>query len=276
MSSSSRGGRRVAALPDLGHLSRYRRLACAPAASVGGRTLLVLAALSALEGCSVGQAWHRSQTPVAHAPAAAASQLDTPAAGGAGSAGGVQAAASNDSLRGSRAVEPRPDLHVRRSAKLPSGGRDALSATDVGYYMDVLQGRLTQDLGRDARIERRGDSIVLWLPSSFDVDSARLNGAGRQTLRPLAEILIEYRRTLVAVQVRGADSEAQGPNPRLASDRAGALSRYLTAAGLAGRRLSASGEGSHLHYQDQGPNPVAGVGVELQVSPIVIGAGHAY
>jgi outer membrane protein OmpA-like peptidoglycan-associated protein len=141
--------------------------------------------------------------------------------------------------------------------------------------MDVLQGRLTQEIGKDARIERRGDSIVLSLPMGFDIDSPQLNESGRQTLRPLAAILLEYRLTLVAVQIRGVDSDAHGANSRLASDRAGALSRYLTDSGVAGKRIASASEGSGVpEAAPQGDTPER-TGIELRVSPIVgTGAGQ--
>ena len=66
------------------------------------------------------------------------------------------------------ASETRPYANASVRKALGSGGRNALGPTDVGYYMDVLQGRLTQEIGKDGRIERRGDSIVLLLPAGFD------------------------------------------------------------------------------------------------------------
>jgi outer membrane protein OmpA-like peptidoglycan-associated protein len=135
--------------------------------------------------------------------------------------------------------------------------------------MDVLQGRLTQEIGKDGRIERRGDSIVLLLPAGFDIDSSQLNPTGRQTMRALTGILVEYRLTVVSVQIRGVDSDAHGANSLLASDRAEAFSKYLAEAGIAGKRIATAGEGSRLP-------PIPGVGdqpdgmrVELQLSPIV-------
>jgi len=140
--------------------------------------------------------------------------------------------------------------------------------------MDVLQGQLTQAVGRDARIERRGSSIVLLLPLGFDADSAQLNVAGRQSLRQLAEILSEYRLTVVSIQVSGPDSEPHGPGSRLASDRVAALSKYLTRAGVAGKRISTVGEGSNPLQADSASPSGLGVRAELQLSPIVAGASN--
>jgi len=140
--------------------------------------------------------------------------------------------------------------------------------------MDVLQGQLTQAVGRDARIERRGSSIVLVLSLGFDDDGARLNPAGRESVRRLAEILSEYRLTVVSVQVSRPDSDPAGSSARLAGDRVAALSKYLTHAGVSGRRISTAGEGSSLLQADAATPSQPGVRAELQVSPIVVGAAN--
>jgi outer membrane protein OmpA-like peptidoglycan-associated protein len=264
MSSSNRTGRVLSSLPE-------------------PRTLLLLAALCALGGCSMWQQWHSPKPAVAEAPAVPESQAappaDPPTTGSTDNAPASQPAAGNDAAPGpgTAAIEPRKDapaIRTVRRAEVSSSSRDALSMNDVGYYMDVLQGQLTQAVGREARIERRGSSIVLLLPLGFDVDSTQLNFAGRRTMRRLAEILSEYRLTIVAVQVSGPDAEAQGANPRLASDRVAVLSKYLAHAGVAGKRISVAAEGSSLLQADSGPASLRGVRAELQVSPIVVGASN--
>ena len=240
--------------------------------STGVRALVVTAALL-LGGCSTLQRWTTHRAPVAP-PAAAPGQARTAPAAGApgGEAAPHQAPAAATtvaSVRVAAASETRPYANASARKTLGSGGRNALGATDVGYYMDVLQGRLTQEIGKDGRIERRGDSIVLLLPAGFDIDSSQLNPTGRQTMRALTGILVEYRLTVVSVQIRGVNSDAHGANSLLASDRAEAFSKYLAEAGIAGKRIATAGEGSRLP-------PIPGVGdqpdgmrVELQLSPIV-------
>ena len=265
MSSSSRIGRAISSLPDW-------------------RTLPFLAALCALEACSMWQSWHGAKPPVTAVPAIPQSQPEQPAppadtstGDGADSAAAAQPAPGTDAAPPTAAAVGEPRMQPARGiAKRPPAGdgREGLSSDDVGYYMDVLQGQLTQAVGRDARIERRGSSIVLVLPLGFDVDSAQLNPAGRQSLRRLAEILSEYRLTVVSLQVSGPDSGANGPNPRLASDRVAALSKYLTHAGVAGKRISTAGDGPDQLQAYSATPAVPGVRAELQVSPIVVGAGN--
>lgn len=255
--------------------SRVSRLS-----DVGVPASLIIAALYALQGCTVLPFGQHRQTQATPATAAAqsqrapvAAQADTGAAGADATQppGDTRPASMSDGA----AVEPRRIAHVGADTKR---ARDALVPSAVGYYMDVLQGRLIQDVGRDSRIERHGNSIVVLLPVGFDKGSARLNGAARQSLRPLAEALIEYRLTEVAVRLLGADSEAGGPGPgsRLASDRTGALSKYLTEAGVAGYRINTANEDFGQQPEDSALGPVIGARVELQVSPIVLDARNAF
>ena len=249
------------------------------------RTLFIIAALGAVAGCSMWHKWHGPQAAVFDAPATTlvsspASPTDTPTADSADATTVAEPTASTDGTRGSGAppIELRRDPPASQSKKpnQPSGSREvALASSDVGYYMDVLQGQLTQAVGRDARIERRGSSIVLLLPLGFDVDSAQLSLAGQRAMRQLAEILSEYRLTIVAVQVTGPDSAAHGPNSRLASERVAALSKSLTRAGVAGKRISAASEETNLAQGESAPSAsLPGMRTEVQVSPIVVGASN--
>jgi outer membrane protein OmpA-like peptidoglycan-associated protein len=259
--------------PEPNHVWGHRPATHLDCHSLGARTLVVAAALVVLGGCSTLQRWTTHRAPVAP-PAAAPDQASTaPAAGAPGSEvlpHQTPAVASTvTSVHVAAASETRPYANAAVRRTVGSGSRNALGPTDVGYYMDVLQGRLTQEIGKDGRIERRGDSIVLLLPAGFDIDSSQLNPTGRQTMRALTGILVEYRLTVVSVQIRGVDSDAHGANSLLASDRAEAFSKYLAEAGIAGKRIATAGEGSKLpRVPGVGDQPDA-VRVELQLSPIV-------
>jgi hypothetical protein len=52
------------------------------------------------------------------------------------------------------------------------------------------------------------------------------------------------------------------------------LSKYLSHAGVAGKRISVAGEGSNPLQEDSASASLSGVRAELQVSPIVVGAGN--
>jgi outer membrane protein OmpA-like peptidoglycan-associated protein len=117
---------------------------------------------------------------------------------------------------------------------------EALGVADVGYYMDVLQGHLMQVVGSSARIERRGDDILLSLPyiAGFEPGTAKLSAAGRARLKPLAEALATFRLTMMSVRVRGEEEGPAGSAAALKAQRIGALARYFADAGVAARRIS--------------------------------------
>jgi outer membrane protein OmpA-like peptidoglycan-associated protein len=258
--------------PEPNYVQGHRPATQLDCVSLGVRALVVTAALFVFGGCSMLQRWI---APVA-SPAAAPEHPQArtaPAAAAPGSEVGPHQASAGATTVASVPVaatsETRPYANTSVRRTLGTGGRNALGPTDVGYYMDVLQGRLTQEIGKDGRIERRGDSIVLLLPMGFDIDSSQLNPAGRQVLRALTAILVEYRLTIVSVQIRGVDSGAHGAISLLASDRAEALSKYLAEAGIAGKRIATAGEGSRLPRAPGAGDQPDGIRAELQLSPIV-------
>jgi len=246
-------------------------LACV---SLGVRALVVTAALLVFGGCSTWQRWTTHSAPVAP-PAAAPDQPQARAGPVAPPSSAVvphQAAAVATTVASApvaTASERRTYANAPVKRTLTSVDRNALGPADVGYYMDILQGRLTQAIGKDGRIERRGDRILLLLPMGFDIDSSQLNPAGRQKLLALIGILVEYRLTVVSVQIRGVDSDAHAANSLLANDRAGVLSKYLADAGIVGRRIATAGEGSSLPEMPGAGDRPEGIRVELQLSPIV-------
>jgi len=111
---------------------------------------------------------------------------------------------------------------------------DALAAPDVGYYLDVLQGRLRQGVNAGIGITREGQNLVLDITPSigFSADGAQFDDASRQLAR-LAAILVEYRMTLVCVRMPATDPAMRV----LAKQRARALARALTDLGVAARRM---------------------------------------
>jgi outer membrane protein OmpA-like peptidoglycan-associated protein len=276
MSSLKPTGSVILLPPEQDYIQEHRPATHLDCVSLGLGALVVTAALFVLGGCSTLQRWTTPRAPAAP-PAAATDHPQArtaPAAVAPGSAvvpHQPAAAATVASVPVAAASETRPYANgpVRR---LASGSRNALGPTDVGYYMDVLQGRLTQEIGKDGRIERRGDSIVLLLPMGFDIDSSQLNPAGRQMLRALSGILVEYRLTVVSVQIHGVDSDARGANSPLASDRAEALSKYLAEAGIAGKRIATIGEGSRLPEMPGAGDLPGDIRVALHLSPIVLTA----
>lgn len=120
---------------------------------------------------------------------------------------------------------------------LAKNERNAPNQADLGYYLDVLQGRVTQAIGRSMTITRGTDSLTLDLADGlkFAADGAQLGAADRDFLAPLANVLAEYKSTLVSVRVAAGDTDPGAV--RLANLRAQALARYLSESGVAAQHL---------------------------------------
>ena len=147
--------------------------------------------------------------------------------------------------------------------------RNAIAAQEVGYYLDVLVGRLKQGLGADTGIARHGQHVVVVLPASaaFPIGGSALTPALRAKLAPLARALLEYRRVLVSVQVRADASVIGASNPRLAEQRAQVIAAYLGGAGIDPRRVLTAPAGPGR----PAPNPGSGgrTRVEIQLEPVL-------
>lgn len=149
------------------------------------------------------------------------------------------------------------------------GSREALSPAEVGYYMDVLQGRLKQVPGGKLGIARRRNVIALVLPDAFDADSARLNGSAHAIFVQLTKVLVEYRKSTVTVRV-GRDESKTAPGPALlASLRATALADELRLAGVGSRRIIVATAPASVAAKGK-TAPVKRARLELLLAPIVL------
>jgi len=128
---------------------------------------------------------------------------------------------------------------ARRKLELGAEETSSVGAGEVGYYLDVLLGRLKQRLGPDTSVVRQGQRIVVQLPASaaFPVGGDGLTPPLRSKMAALSQVLIEYRRVLIAVYVRADASVIGASNPRLAEQRATVLAAYLGGAGIDPRRV---------------------------------------
>ena len=145
---------------------------------------------------------------------------------------------------------------------LAAADREALATADVGYYLDVLQGRLRQLAGTRAIVARHGQHLSLDLSRAVAFEPAGPHpGPGADAmLAPLGKLLAEYRQVLATVRVSAADA-ASGNDPHLAQARAVAVAQALADAGVAKGRIVVVGT--------TGARAGAGPRVEVQLDPVV-------
>jgi len=167
-------------------------------------------------------------------------------------------AASQARIRVAKSQQFEQDK-TRLKRSLARTSRDALAPREVGYYLDILQGRIRQVMGPGIVLGRGYDRIVLDLSNlvSFDNAGSGLDKEDRQSLSLLVPVLREYAKTLISIKVRASDRGSAAA--ALARTQAGAVARFLSDSGLPAKRILVS----EMTPQD------ANVRVEMQLEPIV-------
>lgn len=153
---------------------------------------------------------------------------------------------------------------------LSKSSRDSLPVSEVGYYMDVLQGRVKQKIGKTKGIgmARSDDRIVIIMrgSSGFETGNAQISPGIRQFLAPLSKVLVEYRMTLVSIRIRADNSGLN--NLQLTEQRSQAVARYLMEGGVSKKRMVVVGVGKP-GVAPVNPASVNHARIELQLEPIV-------
>ena len=178
-------------------------------------------------------------------------------------------------MLGSRGYE---EAKQKIKTALARNAADALPPDEVGYYVDVLQGRLKQVAGKQVGIVvgRQGNDVILDLSSrlDFDAGSARITPGITDVLAPIVKVLAEYRMMLVAVN---ASPDITGDAPvdsRLAEQRGINLARHLAGAGVAPGRIVVAGSAAG-RTSEAVPRSDARTHIELHLEPIVRAAADA-
>jgi outer membrane protein OmpA-like peptidoglycan-associated protein len=134
-----------------------------------------------------------------------------------------------------------------RKAALIGAGIGLLTGGGIGAYMDGQEAKLRRQLqGTGVSVTRRGDSIILDMPSNitFDSDQSDIKPEFYETLNSVALVFKEYKQTLINV-VGNTDSTGD-PNHNfdLSRRRAASVAQYLSAQQLDPNRFSVEGHGA--------------------------------
>ncbi len=129
-------------------------------------------------------------------------------------------------------VTPTP---APSAASVPEG----IDRAQVGYYFDTLQGRLRQSSDPAIVVTRTERRIAVDITERvhFQADDASLPAADCAALAPIAKALVEYKMTRIVAEV-GVDS-SDAATMTSAKSHASAITKCLTEAGVASRRLGA-------------------------------------
>jgi outer membrane protein OmpA-like peptidoglycan-associated protein len=138
--------------------------------------------------------------------------------------------------------ESKQDL--RRAAT--GAGVGALAGGSVGYYMDVQESKLREQLdGSGVGVTRKGDEITLSMPGglAFAPDSADLNAAFGGVLDAVAAVLKKYDKTVIEVAGHTDSAGSREHNQALSERRAAAVAAYLEKRGVLKSRVATVGVG---------------------------------
>lgn len=134
-----------------------------------------------------------------------------------------------------------------RTEAIVGAGIGALAGGAIGVYMDRQEAKLRQQTaGSGVEIERRGDELLLNMPSgiTFATNSYEVQPQFRDTLDKVAATLAEYNQTYVDVYGHTDSTGSDAINEPLSRNRAEAVSNYLSTHGVAAARIGTEGFGS--------------------------------
>ncbi len=156
---------------------------------------------------------------------------------------------------------------------LIGAGAGALAGGGVGYYMDVQEAKLRQQMeGTGVSVARIGDNITLNMPGSitFALNSADLNSQFYSALDGVAMVLKEYDKTVIEVAGHTDSTGSDDYNMSLSQRRAQSVATYLGSRGVSGQRLLTvgGGEAYPIASNDTEQGRAANRRVELTIVPV--------
>lgn len=138
------------------------------------------------------------------------------------------------------------DAKSRRQYATVGLGAGAATGAGVGYYMDVQEAKLREQLqSTGVQVIRDGDNIILSMPGNitFASDSTALSTQAKEALSSVSLVLKEYKKTSIVV-AGYTDSTGQASyNQLLSQQRAQSVANEL---------LNSKVENSRLHIQGFG------------------------
>jgi len=220
---------------------------CETAARVGAkrpepsrrRAALAFALSLALGACATRPP-RPSATPEPPAPAPAAAPAPAPA-------------------EAPKKAKPKAKPSSAAAAPAPKAS-EGLALADVGYYLDVMQGRLQQLSASGVNVARDGTRLKITASATFDTSGGRLelDPAHGRAFAAIAKALAEYRQTRVTIHAR------QPADSALAAACESAVQRYLIGAGVAPQQFAPA---SAAAPADLPVNATATL--ELDIAPLV-------
>jgi len=160
-----------------------------------------------------------------------------------------------------------------RTERIIGTGIGALAGGAIGAYMDRQEQELRrQTAGSGVQIERRGDELVLTMPSgiTFAFDRFDLQPQFRPTLDKVAEVLGDYPQTMIDIYGHTDSVGSDAYNQTLSENRSRAVANYLSMQGVHQVRMATLGYGETQPIADNGTESgrAANRRVEIRIVPV--------
>jgi len=141
----------------------------------------------------------------------------------------------------------------RRKRALIGAGVGGIAGGGVGYYMDVQEAKLREQLqGTGVSVSRVGDEILLNMPGNvtFATNSTDIKSEFYGVLDSVSLVLKEYDKTVIEVAGHTDDRGAESYNQSLSEQRANSVAQYFRRHGLDSMRLITVGYGESRPTSD--------------------------
>ncbi len=138
------------------------------------------------------------------------------------------------------------DKKDRKARALKGAGIGAIAGGGVGYYMDVQEAKLRQQLeNTGVSVTRNGDNIILNMPSNitFEVNKSNVKPNFVEILSSVTLVLNEYKSTMIEVAGHTDSTGSDSYNQMLSQQRAQAVSNILMQNGVQAVRIDTVGYG---------------------------------
>ncbi len=134
----------------------------------------------------------------------------------------------------------------RKKGALTGAAAGAAIGGGVGYYMDVQEKKLRQELeGSGVRVKREGNDIHLIMPGNitFATNSFDIRSDFHPVLSSVAKVLAEFDKTVIKISGHTDSTGSSDYNQTLSEERASSVGAFLAQKGVTRGRLHAVGYG---------------------------------
>lgn len=136
------------------------------------------------------------------------------------------------------------DATERRQRALIGAGIGGLAGASIGYYMDIQEAKLRQELANTGvRVERQGDNIVLAMPGKLTFQTGRsdIQPSSFDVLNSVATVIAENEKTIVEVVGHTDNTGSDSINVPLSSARAVSVADFLASNNVMAERIATQG-----------------------------------